>query len=116
MQYATTFRRGDIVTVPFPCTNLQATKVRPVLVVSVDAYLLSAGDLVLAQITSAENLRPHLGDCHLSDWRAAGLRAPSVVRAKVFTLHRSLVRRSVGTATAADMRAVEAALRMILGL
>jgi len=63
------YQPGDLVLVEFPFTG-PGTKLRPALVV------LDSGDadVVLARVTTP----PY--DIHLTDWRQAGLLAPSFVR------------------------------------
>lgn len=46
------FRRGDVVLVPFPFSDLSTSKVRPAVVVSSNSYHASEPDLILAAITS----------------------------------------------------------------
>jgi mRNA interferase MazF len=50
---STALRRGDVVLVPFPFSDLSATKVRPAVVVSGSSYHCSEPDLILAAITSS---------------------------------------------------------------
>jgi mRNA interferase MazF len=52
MLSTTTYKRGDIVLVSFPFTDLSSSKRRPALVVSPDAFNETTSDLVLAAITS----------------------------------------------------------------
>ena len=52
MPSTTRFRRGDIVLVPFPFTDLTSSKRRPALVVSPDSFNQAMQDVVLAAITS----------------------------------------------------------------
>ena len=52
MPSTTRYRRGDIVLVPFPFTDLSSTKKRPALVVSPDRFNAHAQDVVLVAITS----------------------------------------------------------------
>ena len=52
MPSTTRYRRGDIVLVPFPFTDLSFTKKRPALVVSPDKFNEHAQDVVLVAITS----------------------------------------------------------------
>ena len=47
-----TFRRGDVVLVPFPFSDLSTTKVRPAVVVSSALYHATEPDLLLAALTS----------------------------------------------------------------
>src|SRR5436190_8308664 len=52
MPSTTRYKRGDIVLVPFPFTDLSSSKRRPSLVVSPDWFNSSNQDLVLVGITS----------------------------------------------------------------
>jgi mRNA interferase MazF len=52
MPSTTRYKRGDIVLVPFPFTDLSSSKRRPALVVSPDWFNSSNQDLVLVAITS----------------------------------------------------------------
>lgn len=47
-----TFQRGDVVLIPFPFTDLTATKTRPAIVVSSAAYQRTRPDLLLAYVSS----------------------------------------------------------------
>ncbi|MGH7968337.1 MAG: type II toxin-antitoxin system PemK/MazF family toxin, partial [Limisphaerales bacterium] len=46
------YKRGEVVLVPFPFTNLSSTKQRPALVVSADAFNAVRDDVLVAAITS----------------------------------------------------------------
>jgi len=75
-----TFRQGDIVRVPFPCTDRSTRQHRPALVVSAGGIGEDQFLLWVAMITSAAN-RPLPGDVAFGDaYGQAGLPAPSVVR------------------------------------
>lgn len=50
------YRQRDIVLVPFPFSDLSGQKVRPVLVLSNDAYNQQSADVVVCGLTT--NLRP----------------------------------------------------------
>jgi len=112
----TVYRRGDVVLVPFPFTDLSGFRNRPALVVSNDAHNQATGDLIIAQITGNVAGRPRNGDHYISEWQQAGLLAPSLVRAKLATLTSMRVRRAVGQMPIADMQAVEGNLRTTLVL
>ena len=49
---ATSCRRGEVVLVPFPFTDLSSAKQRPALVVSADDWNAAQPDVVLVAITS----------------------------------------------------------------
>ena len=50
------YRQRDIVLVPFPFSDLSIQKVRPVLILSNDAYNQQSSDIVVCGLTT--NLRP----------------------------------------------------------
>ena len=52
MPSTTRYKRGDIVLVPFPFTDLSSSKRRPALVISPDDFNTRMQDLVVAVITS----------------------------------------------------------------
>ena len=110
------YRRGDVVLVPFPFTERLAEKQRPAVVVSTEAYYAAGNDLIIAQITSRTNPPPRPGDHLLGGWREAGLPLPSLVRARVTTIHTSRVRRLLGTLTSHDLASVDMGLRSALGV
>jgi mRNA interferase MazF len=81
-----TFRRGDVVKVPFPYTDRATRQSRPALVVSTAKLEEAHALLWVLMITSADN-RGWPGDVDISNLAAAGLPIPSVVRtAKIATI------------------------------
>lgn len=95
MPSTTRYKRGDIVLVSFPFTDLTSSKRRPALVVSPDSFNQTMQDLVLAAITaqgaadSAFTIDP--GDCI-----DGSLPKRSVVKpAKLFTMHATLVLKKI---------------------
>lgn len=95
----TVFRRGDVVLVAFPFTDLSTTKMRPALVISSDSYNHSSLDIVVAAITSHIPKKVPTTDILLSpdDQREAGLPKRSLVRlGKVVTLDQRLIRKKLG--------------------
>lgn len=67
------FQRGDVVLIPFPFTDLTATKTRPAVVVSSAAYHNVRSELLLAYVSSQTAKATAPIDCVLNDWQAAGL-------------------------------------------
>ncbi len=96
-----TYSPGDVVVVPFPFSDRDATKRRPALVCSAAAFNDSSHHLVLAMITTASH-KKWPGDVAIRDLTATGLPVPSIVRWKLFTLDASLVVRSAGALSARD--------------
>ena len=89
-----TIRKGDIVLVRFPFTDLSASKVRPALVLVGEDEL---GDVCLAFITS-HHIRPSSYDLSLPQGKVTGLKVDSVVRLKkIATIHRNVIAGTIGT-------------------
>jgi mRNA interferase MazF len=105
------FEFGDVVLVPFPFTSQDASKKQPAIVVSNRAYNIAKPDVVVMAVTS--QLRPTSGpgDVWISQWQAAGLIKPSVVKPVFATIEQSLVIRRLGTLGPDD----QAALRKSIG-
>jgi mRNA interferase MazF len=81
MRRSLTFKRWDVISVPFPLVEGHAAKRRPALVVSTDAFHRAHHACFGAMITTArhmQDLRPH--DIAIEDLGAAGLARPCVVR------------------------------------
>jgi len=109
-----TYKRGDIVLVPFPFTNLTTTKTRPAVVVSVEGFQKKMGDFTVAMITSVPHSTPY--DYKIKDWQTANLLVPSWLRAKLVTLDPKLVRYQPGKLTKSDLKKVEKRISLALKL
>ncbi len=93
------FSQGDIVLVPFPFTDLSATKQRPALVLSPERLNKARPDLVVVAVTSQVPSALSDDDVFLSDadLQSAGLPKRSIIKlGKIFTIHQGLVRRKLG--------------------
>lgn len=96
MLSTTGYRRGDIVLVSFPFTDLTTTKKRPALVISPDFFNNLQQDLVLVAITSQLADEPHTIVLEEEDFEEGKLPKKSMVKlAKIFTIHSSLVIKKV---------------------
>jgi mRNA interferase MazF len=112
----TTLSRGSVVLVPFPFTDLPVVKRRPAVVVSSNEYNRATGDVIIAQITSKVRSLPRPGDHLVGDWKAAGLLLPSLVRARMTTLHASIVIKVLGAMPSGEMAGVERGIGLALDL
>lgn len=111
-----TYKRFDIVKVPFPFTDRQASKNRPAIVLSDDeAFNHRIGHTVMAMITSAKHTDWPL-DTIIQDLNAAGLKAPSKIRLKMFTLDDRLILGQLGQLGSVDQTIFETHLKTLLGL
>jgi mRNA interferase MazF len=101
----TNYRTGDLLLVMFPFAHGGRGKQRPALV------LLDDGDddVLLARVTTQD--RHTRFDIRVADWQDAGLLAPSVVRLhKLATIHKSLVKRHLGSLSEKDRASVASIL------
>jgi mRNA interferase MazF len=102
--------------VPFPFTDLSATKRRPALVVSPDGF--HPDDFILCAISSqlSTTLGPWTIRLEASDLLDASLPKPSVILVgKLFTMHRGLVAGQFGRVTPAKQRQVLERLTRLFG-
>jgi len=93
-------------------------KRRPACVVSADSYQRGP-DVIVAMVTSQAGRRqaPSLGDVVVTDWQAAGLRAPSTVRTgRLLVFEQRLLGTTLGRLSSTTLEAVDAALRDVFGL
>lgn len=82
------FVKGDVVVIPFPFSDLSASKRRPALVL-VD---LPGDDVILCQITSQAVSHPYAIPLTVGDFASGGLSRGSNVRAdRLFTADAHLV-------------------------
>ena len=103
---------SEIVLLPFPFTDLSASKRRPVLVLKEGN---AQGDFLAAQITSQTQHLPAVG-LRAEDFELGGLPKESIVRPdKVFTLNESLIVRRVGKLTASGFERILAAVCQHIG-
>ncbi|MCP4005468.1 MAG: type II toxin-antitoxin system PemK/MazF family toxin [bacterium] len=106
---------GDVVLVPFPFTDQSASKRRPAVVVSSEAYHNERPDLVILAITSQVRPGARIGEVAIAQWKEAGLLKASVLKPVVATIERGLVLRKLGRLEEEDRRALRGVLDVILG-
>ena len=116
MPSMTSYKRGDVVLVPFPFTDLSSAKQRPALVVSADTFNSTRNDVLVAAITS--QIPPKLATDEFmipaGELAACGLPKPSILRlSKLVSLHRQLVIKRVGALPATTLTQVIAQLRQL---
>jgi len=96
----TAFRKWDVVLLAYPFTDLSTTKVRPAVVVSPDSENARMEDAVFLLITSnTKRMSPFDAPIEVThpEFAATGLLKASSIRVnKVWTLKKTLVRRTLG--------------------
>jgi mRNA interferase MazF len=92
----------DVVRVPFPFTDKAASKKRPALVLSKAAFNSASGHTIMAMITKREN-NSWPADYDVQQWSQAGLRIPSWIRMKFFTIENTLIVDKLGVLQPIDI-------------
>ena len=111
----TGYEFGDIVLVPFAFTDQSATKRRPAIVLSSQAYHRSRPDLIIMAVTSQHPSVLSVGEVLVQDLHGAGLLKPSVIKPVLTTIESTLVLKKLGQLTPHDQAALRQALSTILG-
>ena len=107
-----TVRRGSVVLVRFPFSDLSSSKRRPAVVLA-DA---GRGDFVLAQVTSKPYADRGAVELTEASFARGGLDLTSYARpGKLFTANDALIVREVGTLTDATLNALVTAVTTLLG-
>jgi mRNA interferase MazF len=105
---------GNVLLVPFPFTSQAASKKRPAVVVSSRQYNTERPDVVVAAVTSHLRANTRFGEVDITEWTAAGLLKPSVIKPVFATLEQSLIIRKMGSLRSADAEALRKALARVL--
>ena len=109
-----TYKFGDVILVPFPFTDGSSSKKRPAIVISSDSYNQSKPDLILIAVTSQVNTDLQFGETLVTDWSAAGLLKPSIIKPVIATVEKNLVIRKLGELKSPDLEALENTLQQII--
>lgn len=110
----TNYKFGDVVLVPFPFTDQTTTKKRPSVIVSSADYQRERSDLILIAVTSQSNPTSSFGEMTISEWRAAGLIKPSIIKPVLTTISKGLVIKKLGQLEEVDRQALQNVLQCIL--
>ena len=106
------FSTNDVVLVRYPFTDLTSAKVRPAVVVT---RFAGSPDHIIVPLTSrVTNLAA--GDFALADWSGAGLHVATAVKRGIYTVHASLILKSIGSLNTSDATTLEASLRLWLNI
>jgi mRNA interferase MazF len=111
----TSYNFGDVILVPFPFTNQTTSKKRPAVIISSDTYNREHPDLIVMAITSQSRQILMFGDVTITNWQEAGLLKPSIIKAIVTTVEKTLVLRKLGQLQAYDIDVLRESLVRIIG-
>jgi mRNA interferase MazF len=106
------YSKGDVVLVNYPFSDLSRSKVRPVIVVSTPHV---SQDLFVMPLTSKTS-RLLTDEFVLGEWKDSGLNVALAVKRGLFTIHESLIVKSIGTLSKSDAGRVDDALRGWFGI
>lgn len=107
-------KKGTIVLVPFPFTDLSGAKVRPALVIS---NITMGEDVIVVFISSKKEAKIRKSDVAVSSSEMNGLKIRSVIKCgKIATLERKIILGKLGTIELSVMKEVDKKLKLVLGL
>ncbi len=104
------YEQSDIVLVDFKYFDKDGSKKRPALILSSQLYHASRQDVIIAAITTNVE-RVLFGDTIITEWKNAGLLYPSLVKAVVITIERSLIIKKLGTIEDKDFENIQTNLK-----
>ena len=104
-------KKGDIVLIPFPFTDLSGTKLRPALVLAVSSL-----DITVAFITTQTGWKEST-DVEIEPDVNTGIKKPSLVRpSKLATIDKTFAVGKIGTLRNDQMDRVNSSLKVFLQL
>jgi len=105
------FVKGDVVVLPFPFSDLSATKRRPALIIA----NLAGDDCILCQITSEARKDEYAIVLENKDFKVGNLNKTSTIRPnRLFTADRSIISYKVGSLKEIKIKEVEEKIIKIL--
>ena len=109
MKFTTTYKKWDIILVPFPFTDLKTSKKRPALIISPDKYN-EKFDVVIAFITSKLDSEYRSGDYKILEWEKSNLPKPPMIRTKFATIDKSVILKKIGRLSEKDVNGFKKSL------
>ena len=103
---------NDIILVRYPFSDLSGAKVRPAIVVSAPH---SSQDIFIVPLTS-KTFPLLAGEFLLDDWKAGGLNVATAVKRGLYTVHQTLIVKTVGQLSSRDAPHLQRSLREWLEL
>lgn len=112
-------RRGDVVLVPFPFTDLTTEKLRPAIIISVDPQKTDVVIAFISSVVSPARLSEtdYLLNQDNPDFARTGLKKGSTFRMrKLLTIERSKIIRRLGRVSPATQKELDIRLRRAVGV
>ena len=105
------YKQFEVVVVPFPFTDSSKTKRRPTLVIS-NHREFTIDKSILAMITT-KNHSPWSLDTEITDLSSTGLKTPSIVRFKLFTIEDTLIIKKIGSLSEYDSTVIQSKVQKL---
>lgn len=103
--------KGEVVVLPFPFSDLSASKKRPAVVVAT----LTGDDVICCQITSEARFDEYAIVLNNNDFKEGNLQQTSMIRPnRLFTADRSIISYKAGTLNGKKVKEIESSLVKIL--
>jgi mRNA interferase MazF len=113
-------KRGDIILVSFPFTDLTAVKVRPALVISSDQYNSISNDaifMLISSITSGAFFEDLVIDSTHPEFGITGLKRPSVFKVdRIVILSKTIAAKKLGEAGPQILNEITLRLKKVLAI
>jgi mRNA interferase MazF len=106
------YTKDEIILVRLPFSDLSGSKTRPAIVVNAEHI---SKDLIIVPLTSKTSSLLE-GEFILSEWAAAGLKLETAVKRGLYTVHQSLVTKTIGKLVDPDTEQLARSIQIWLGL
>ena len=100
------YSKDEIVLVRYPFSDLASSKVRPAVIVNAPH---ASQDVLIVPLTSRTTTLL-AGEFVLADWKSAGLNVETVAKRGIFTIHQTLVLKSIGRLLTVDAEKLASSL------
>jgi mRNA interferase MazF len=113
------FERGKLILIPFPFTDLSASKVRPAVIISDPQYTDKDVSVLFISSRISKKTGPMDHTIKPADphFEETGLKVPSLIKCnKVATLDKKIVLGEMGTLHQSDQKKIDKKLKLALGL
>jgi mRNA interferase MazF len=113
------YKKGTVVLIPFPFTDLSANKVRPALIIS--SNKLKGDDIVAVFISSNTKKSSQPTDCVLktseADFEFSGLKTDSIIKIdKIATLDKKIILGELGSISSKKINEVDRKIKILFNL
>jgi len=109
------YKKGNVVLIPFPFTDLSGSKVRPAVVVSKNNS--SGSDLVVVFVSSKNTKKFSEFDVFVKRSKQAGFKVDSVIKVeKIATLEKNIVFGELGEIDSQTQKEIDKKIKLLFGL